>query len=492
MSKLMLIHPNDQKAVYGDTLSYVACEPPYWMAVVAQYCLDRKIQVSMLDAEAENISFDEVADRVNELKPDLIGIFVTGTNLSASTQKMQGADTTCHYIKEKNAEIPIFFWGLHPSALPERTLKENEADYIVSGEGFDTIVELCSITKNDLEKHAAKLSGLYYQEGPEIKHIAEGVHLLQTNDIPMPAWELLPMDKYMPHNWHIMGEDKPENAKGRYAVLSTSIGCPYNCSFCAISALFGTKRLRYWDIDRIVGEIDRLVTKYNIKYIKILDECFVLNKRFVSELCEKIAERQYDLNIWAYARVDTVDRETLAVLRSAGVRWLAYGIESASDEVLSEASKSQYNTDQTREVMRWTKEANINIIANFMFGLSNDTIETMEKTLSLAKEICPEWINFYVTMLYPGSKDYFDAVAEGKISNDKWIEYAQYSYECKPSGGVYLSPKEVLAFRDSAFNRFFENNEAFFANIDAKFGNQYSESIKQMSKKKLRRKLLEM
>lgn len=489
MRNLMLIHPNDQKSVYGDTLSYVACEPPYWLAVVAQYCRDRGIKVSVLDAEAENISFEEVAVRVKGMDPDLVGIFVTGTNLSASTQKMQGADMTCHSIKEVSKDIPVFYWGLHPSALPERTLLENDADYIVTGEAFDTIVELCSArVRGGIDD--TRFAGLYYREGDKIKHFASA-GLLDTDDIPMPAWDLLPMEKYMPHNWHIMGEDDPQKAKGKYAVLSTSIGCPYNCSFCAISALFGTKRLRYWSIDRILGEIDRLVNEYNIKYIKILDECFVLNKQFVSELCKRIADRHYDLNIWAYARVDTVDRDILSLLRQAGVRWLAYGIESASDDVLSDVSKSQYDANTTREVMQWTKKADINIIANFMFGLPKDTVETMEKTLSLAREICPEWINFYVTMLYPGSKDYFDAVNSGRITNDKWIEYAQYSYECKPIGGDHLSPKEVLAFRDNAFNRFFENNDAFFENIDRRFGKQYSESIRQMTKRTLRRKLLD-
>lgn len=490
-ANLLLIHPNDQKAVYGDTLKYTACEPPYWCAVAAQYCLERGISVKILDAEAENCSFEEIRERIREYRPRLVGIFVTGTNLSASTQKMQGADLTCREVKREDADIPVFLWGLHPSALPERTLEENDADYIVTGEGYDTIVNLVRFhTGEKVSFDENELGGLCYRHDGQIRRLGYS-KLLDTDDIPFPAWELLPMERYMPHNWHIMGEDEPENARGRYAVVSTSIGCPFNCSYCAISALFGTKKLRYWDVGRVVAEVDRLVRQYHIKYIKILDECFVLNKTYVSALCDALAEKQYDINIWAYARVDTVDPDILRKLKMAGIKWLAYGIESADDTVLSEVSKAQYTADRTRLAMQWTKEAGINILANFMFGLPNDTMETMEKSLALCKEICPEWINFYVTMFYPGSRDYMDAVKEGKIKEDKWIEYAQYSYECIPAGGKYLTPQEVLAFRDYAFNAFFEDNEVYFDRIRAKFGQRYVDDIKKMTKNKLHRKLLQ-
>lgn len=488
---LLLIHPNDQKAVYGDTLKYVACEPPYWCAVAAQYCIDRGIDVKILDAEAEDISADDVIDRVMSINPKLVGVFVTGTNLSASTQKMQGADLVCHAIKEVNSDIPVFLWGLHPSALPERTLQEDDADYIVTGEGLDTIVNLVRYHKGMIAFSEENLSGLCFRGGGYAIRRFGVSKLLNTDDIPSPAWELLPMDKYMPHNWHIMGEDNPEYARGRYGVISTSIGCPFNCSFCAVSALFGSRKVRFWTIDSVIDEIERLVTNFNVKYIKILDECFVLKKDFVSELCDKLAERKFDINMWAYARVDTVDQEILQKLRKAGIRWLAYGIESTDADVLSEVSKAQYDLNRIKTVMQWTKEADINIIANFMYGLPNDTKETMKKTLDMCKEICPEWINFYVTMPYPGSKDYLQMVTNGEIKEDKWIQYAQYSYECMPRGGKYLTPKEVLAFRDKAFNDFFEGNEKYFNLIRVKFGERYVESIKAMTKKKLKRKLLE-
>ena len=489
-AKVLLIHPNDQRAVYGDTLRYAACEPPYWCAVAASFCMAHDIETKIYDAEAENVSFDEVAEAVLNYEPDLIGVFVTGTNLSASTQKMQGTDFTVKVIKNTGIKVPVFLWGLHPSALPERSLEESEADYVVTGEGYDTIVNLAKFHAGIVKNFSEELLGglCFTKEGQFVRFGFS--KLLDTSQLPMPAWELLPMKKYMPHNWHIMGEDRPEDAKGRYGVVSTSIGCPYQCSYCAISSLFGQRKLRYWDSDRVVVEIERLVKDYNVKYIKILDECFVLNKKYVTELCKKIKEKAFDINMWAYARIDTVDEEILEELGNAGIKWLAYGIESADDDVLAEVSKSQYTSEKTRMGIQQTKAAGINVLANFMFGLPDDTKESMEKSLAFCREINPEWINFYVTMTYPGSPDYFEGVKAGKISNDKWIEYAQYSYECVPAGGKYLTPKEVLEFRDYAFNAFFEGNNRYFDMISQKFGKKYADDIKKMTTKRLRRKLL--
>lgn len=482
---IVMIKPNDQKAVYGDTYKYVACEPPYWMAVAGAYVKMGGATVACIDAEAENLSFEEVAKRVTDLNPEVVGIFVIGTNLSASTQKMQGAQLTCDAIKNCMPNVKIFLWGLHPSALPKETLGECNCDLIIKGEGFRTMLGLA-------KKHYKTFNDL-----PDVCFIAEGEYvytgtdgLMSTNDLPMPAWELLDMSKYNPHNWHVMGEDNPMDAKGRYGVISTSIGCPYSCSFCAISAQFGEKKVRFWDADRVIHEIDRLVNDYHIKYIKILDECFVLKKHYVEELCDKLIDRNYDLNIWGYARVDTVSLPLLQKLRKAGIKWLAYGIESGDDATLAGVSKGQFTTNQTLKAMKWTKEAGINIIANFMFGLPDDTYETMHKTLELAKAINPEWINFSVTMAYPGSKDYFTCNKNGQISSNKWIQYAQYSYECIPMGSKYLSPKEVLKYRDWAFNEFFRDNDKYFNLIRDKFGEQYVNIIKNMNQTKLRRKLL--
>lgn len=154
-------------------------------------------------------------------------------------------------------------------------------------------------------------------------------------------------------------------------------------------------------------------------------------------------------------------------------------------------SKGQYDNGKVKRVVEMVKNAGIHVLANFMFGLPDDDLEDMQATYGLCREINPEWINFYVTMAYPGSKTYREYIENGEKLPENWMAYAQYSYECTPKGSKYLSPAQVLEYRDWAFHAFFEDNGRYFENIEQKFGKQAVASIQESTKGRLRRKLLE-
>ena len=126
-----------------------------------------------------------------------------------------------------------------------------------------------------------------------------------------------------------------------------------------------------------------LVSRYGVRNIKIADEMFVLNRRHVSAICDGIIERGYDLNLWAYARVDTVKEGMLDKLRAAGFRWLAFGIEAASDEVRGAVDKS-FDQDLIYSTLDKVRRAGIHVIGNYIFGLPDDDLDSMHATLDLA------------------------------------------------------------------------------------------------------------
>jgi radical SAM superfamily enzyme YgiQ (UPF0313 family) len=158
-----------------------------------------------------------------------------------------------------------------------------------------------------------------------------------------------------------------------------------------------------WDPDSVIKEIDTLVNQYVVKNIKFIDEMFVLNEAHVIGVCDRIIERGYKLNIWAYGRIDTVKEKFLEKLKRAGINWLALGIESGSKHVRDGAQKKFGNEDIIDTVQR-IHNAGIYVLGNFIFGLPDDNFETMQDTFDLAMELNCEFANFYNAMAYPGSR----------------------------------------------------------------------------------------
>ena len=487
---ILLLKPGNQKVLYGDLSknSLTAIEPPLWAGLIATFLRERGYSVDIIDAEAENLDPFSVVDKIQELDPLLAGIIVSGTNPSASTMNMTGTRALLEEISRRNLCIRTIVAGLNPSALPERTLKDEKTDFVCEGEGFYTFAELIDALREDYERKDFNIKGLWYRKGDKI--IAnERASLIKDLDAELPhvSWDLLPMDKYRAHNWHCFQE--PGQKREPYGVIYTSLGCPFSCHFCCINAIFGKPGIRYRSPEKVVEEIGILVTKYGVKNIKIIDEMFVLNKEHVSGICDLIIEKGYDLNIWAYARVNTVNRELLTKLRDAGFKWLAYGIESGNNNVLKSVTKG-ITIEKTKEIIKLTQDIGINVIGNYIFGLPEDDFQSMEDTLDLAIELNCEFANIYCATAYPGSALYTQALDEGWKLPDTWVGYSPYAYEHLPIQTKYLSSSDVLRFRDDAYVRYY-GNERYQKMVEEKFGEEVLLSIKKGLTKKLKRKYLE-
>lgn len=464
---VLFVRPNDKKNIYGKLHgSLSAIEPPLWAALIAAYIRELNYSVGIYDAEAEDASPEDSAVAVVRQNPLMVCVVTTGSNLSASTWKMSGARLLIQALKEKAPDIRVMLWGLHPSSLPERTLLEEDADFVCQGEGFFTIAGLLEHIKSGKAENDFTIPGLCYQKDDHIVCNPRASLITDLDDLPMAAWDLLYMEKYRAHNWHCFDDLQQRQP---YAVIYTSLGCPFDCSFCALKSLFGSRRVRFRSPNKVANEIDFLVKNYRIRNIKILDECFVLKRSHVSGICDKLIERGYDLNIWAYARIDTVNEELLNKMKTAGFSWLAYGIESGNEDILEGVSKGGYTREKTKAVVEMTRAAGINVVGNFMLGLSDDNLETMQDTLELAKELNCEYTNFYTTMAYPGSQLYFEAVKNGVRLPDNWLGYSQYSEDTLPLPTKHLTSEEVLRFRDYAFKEF-HADQKYLQMLEQKFG----------------------
>ncbi|OGV28048.1 MAG: B12-binding domain-containing radical SAM protein [Legionellales bacterium RIFCSPHIGHO2_12_FULL_37_14] len=485
---IILVNPGDRSAVYqalGSELS--AIEPPSLAGLFAEYVRLKGLSVAIVDAPAHNMSPEGVAKFINEnYQPTLIVMVVYGFQPSASTQNMPAAGETCRALKKLNQAYKILMTGTHPSALPQRTLREEAVDFVCDREGPETIL-LTLLALKEGKTSFTDIHSLWYWQDGKVNSNPPGPLMKDLdNEIPGVAWDLLPMEKYRAHNWHCFDHIFDRQP---YVSMHTSLGCPYKCSFCCINAPFGKSSYRTWSPDTVIKEIDILVNKYKVKNIKFVDEMFVLKPNHVLGICDRIIERGYDLNIWAYARVDTVKDEFLDKLKRAGFRWLALGIESGSKHVRDGVEKGRFGSIDIINTVRKIQAAGIYVIGNYIFGLPDDTFESMQETLDLAIEANCEFANFYCAMAYPGSKLYTMALENNLELPDSWIGYSQHSYETLPLSTEKLTSAEVLKFRDAAFNQYFSNPK-YLDYVASKFGPHVVEHLKDMTKIKLKRKIL--
>ena len=493
---LVLINPASRAGVYQSLgAELAAVENPVWAGLMATFCRQKGLSVEVIDAEAEEIGHAAVAERVRHLNPALAAVVVYGHQPSASTQIMTAAGQVCSAIKAETPGQPVLLLGGHVAALPERTLREEAADYVAAGEGLHTLVGLVESLKSPVPT-VGQVPGLVYRNGDMIRQNA-GRPLLADLDGEMPgvAWDLLPMAKYRAHNWHCLDG----SSRQPYAALYTTLGCPYHCSFCCIQAPFkageeaaGIKKTansyRAWSPDAVIAQIDTLVTKYGVRNIKIADEMFVLTRRHVLGICDRIIDRGYDLNIWAYTRVDTIKDGMLEKLKRAGFNWLAIGIEAGSDRVRKDVDKG-FDQDDVIRTVGQVRDAGINVIANYIFGLPEDDDETMRATLDTALELNCEFANFYSAMAYPGSPLYTLAVANNLPLPATWTGYSQHSRDCLPLPTRYIPARDVLRFRDAAFQEYY-SSPSYLRMVGEKFGPATVEGVRRMTAHRLDRDLL--
>ncbi|MBI2035445.1 MAG: cobalamin B12-binding domain-containing protein [Candidatus Liptonbacteria bacterium] len=490
---VLLIAPGDRIEIYQALgKSQSALETPVWAGLLATFLRKKGYSVHIIDANAEGLEANEVARRAAEVNAVLNVIVCYGHQPNASTQVMPHAGRIVRAIKEENSSRKVIMVGGHVAALPEQTLREEMADFVCTGEGPYTLSALTEALKNNATDYKEVPGVIYREDGGVIRtKPAKNVTKLDE-EMPGMAYDLLPMHLYRAHGWHCYGHD---DKREPYASLYTTLGCPFHCTFCPIQAPFkeGESALGYkpslnsyrrWSAKTIGDQLELLAKNYGIYNVKFADEMFVYHKRHVLELCNDIIGRGLDLNTWAYVRIDTAgDDEQLELLRKAGVRWLCPGIESGDTKVRDDVDKSFAQESIFTTIERIRKHG-IYVIGNYLFGLPEDDLNSMQKTLTLAMELNCEHANFYSAMAYPGSQLYRYALEKQWPLPKSWGGFSQHSVDSAPLPTNHLTGAQVLEFRDWAWTTYFTNPN-YLAMVERTFGKNTADKIRKKATVKL-------
>jgi len=506
---VLFISPANAKGIYQNlSTKYSAIEPPTWALLLAESCRSKGYSVGILDMQAESLSYEEAQKRINLLNPKLICFVVYGQNVNAGTTSMSAVSKFSDFLKKNNTSIVLSVIGSHVQALPIETLeKEPSIDFVFTNEGvyaLHNILKLDTINLENIEniKGIALRKNLIPQMNPVEKIVPQD---RLDIDLPGYAWDLLPFknkpfDLYRSPMWHA---NYIEENRTPYAAIQTSIGCQFQCEFCMINVInrndnepIGVSSnyngMRYWSRDFIIKEFDKLIN-LGVKTIRITDEMFLLNSKYYLPLCELLEKRNKndELILWAYSRVDTVKRpEILKKIRKAGLKWLALGIENADKSIRLETSKGKFDEVDIKKVVSQIHNSGINVMANYIYGLPGDNLDTINKTFELSKELGTLAWNTYAAMALPGSKLYKDAKEKKIKLPDIYEGFSFHSYETINLPTQELEAAEILKLRDDHFFEY-HTDPKYLEKISKNFGQEAANNIKKMCEIKLKRRIIE-
>lgn len=341
---------------------------PYWLASTAAYLRQHGVEIDFLDANALDLSWEDVRSHVLKSVPDVV-IF-TGANCSIDWDLH-----TAMVVKKANPKIKTAIYEpLLSPQRPEEIFSECPAlDVIFLSEPENIALSFC--------KDGFNASGIAYRD-PKKGIVRNKIEPLDIADLPMPVYDLLPMEKY----------DE--------VTMRMSRGCPYMCNFCTIgsitdpnSGFYYEKRLRYRNTDNVVEELKYLESIGYADEISFGDETFTLNRQKIVDFCNQIRQQNIKVRFRIQTRVDKIDEELLQLLKTAGCYHMGYGVESGDESVLSMMKKDTH-VDQIKNAFALTRKVGIKTTSLNIVGTIGETKETVQKTINLNKELLPDSVQF--------------------------------------------------------------------------------------------------
>jgi radical SAM superfamily enzyme YgiQ (UPF0313 family) len=421
---VLLINPPHVLSTKNAWYDIMSVMPPLGLAWIASVLERDGHRVKILDANALRLVPQQVPPWVREQGPfELVGI-------TATTPLITSALTIARLLKTQCPDTPIVLGGVHPTVLPEGVLRESAVDFVVRGEGENTVRELAAGRPRE------EIAGISYRQQGATVHNPDRPLIADLDELPLPAYHLLPMAKYRP----AAGAAKRTPAT---SVLATR-GCPGRCSFCY--RIFGP-RLRVRSGRQVAAEVQFLQERYGIKEVCFYDDTFTASKREVQAFCAAIGEMRLDLTWSCFSRIDTFDEDTFRIMKHSG----CHQVKNCCREILVNLNK-RLPLDRVETVIRATQRLGLEVRAAFMLGSPGETEQTLEENIRFAIGLDPDLAIFNITTPFPGTEMYQWAEEHGYLRTQDWD---QYNFAFPVMDLPTVSAATVLRYYRKAHRRFY-------------------------------------
>ena len=337
------------------------------------------------------------------------------------------AKEVCFSIKKSFPDSVLIAGGEHATAMSEFCLTSCKAiDYIILGEGEEAIVGLIDVLEKDCSPD--EVAGIaYIGKSGEAVFTENRSRILEIDDIPEPAWDLIPIETYLSGGYSF-GVNI-----GRTMPIIATRGCPFRCTFCSNPFMWETRWLARKAV-KVVDEMEKYIREYNAENFDFYDLTFIVRKSWIVEFCHLLLDRKLNIT-WQLpsgTRSEALDAEVTGLLYESGCRNLSYAPESGSPKTLQRIKKKM-DLDIMLESMKSSISNKINIKANIIIGFPGERLGNILETYKFIVRMAMVGVDdacVWTFSAYPGSEIFDNLERENKLpefTDDYFSSLLSYS-----------------------------------------------------------------
>lgn len=408
VKKVVLVYPNQRW--FKEDMHTTWNLNPSTLCILAAMIKDYVDEITIIDAQFDDLTQEDFKKRIEEINPDLVGISVLTTEYS-----MIG-DISLDIVKEFNPSIITVLGGVHSTLHYEDVMKNEKVDFCIRGEGEYVFQELIKFLNS---KGTLPTEGLIYRNKNKEIQIQKATLVSDINKMAIPDYSFVDFEKYTMKSPRDGIEAPPLLP---YARIQTSRGCPIGCTFCLVESISG-KKLRKRSAESIIEELDYLVKNYNIKSVVFEDDNPFGDKVRTKRILKAMIDKKLNLK-WKATAVflPAIDEEILDLMAQSGCIMLNIAIESGNQRVLDEVVHKPLKLSTVAPKVALAHKYGLFVVANFIVGLPTETWEEMRETFRFAEETKIDYVKFFIANVFSGTKLYDYAMENNAIDAQTYSE----------------------------------------------------------------------